>query len=198
MAAALNGKNILEKSSPWSQALGQQVISPQISLYQDPTAKPYICHFDDEGTPTRSLSLVREGFAQDIYGDRQTTRSLGLRPTGNGFRASLGRYPTPELVNLIVAPGAGTLNTILSQLDTAIVVDQILGGDADLSGDFSVNIDLGYQVRQGQITGRIKDTLVTGNVYEALKQVIEVGGDRRWQGSCYTPCIALESLSIVA
>ncbi|ANV84088.1 peptidase C69 [Picosynechococcus sp. PCC 7003] len=198
VAAALNGKNILEKSSPWSQALGQRVISPQISLYQDPTAKPYICHFDDEGTPTRSLSLVREGFAQDIYGDRQTSRNLGIRPTGNGFRASLGRYPTPELANLIVAPGVGTLNTIISQLDTAIVVDQILGGDADLSGDFSVNIDLGYQVRQGQITGRIKDTLVTGNVYEALKQVIEVGGDRRWQGSCYTPCIALESLSIVA
>lgn len=198
VAAALNGKNILEQSSPWSQSLGQLVISPQISLYQDPTAKPYICHFDDEGTPTRSLSLVREGYAQDIYGDRQTTRQLGIRPTGNGFRASLGRYPSPDLVNLIAAPGEGAINTIISQLDRAIVIDQILGGDADLSGDFSVNIDLGYQVQQGQIVGRVKDTMITGNVYEALKNVSKVGADRRWQGSCYTPSLALESLSIIA
>ncbi|MBV5261701.1 TldD/PmbA family protein [Synechococcus moorigangaii CMS01] len=198
VATALNGKNILEKSSPWSQSLGQLVISPAVSLYQDPTAKPYICHFDDEGTPTRSLSLIREGYAQDIYGDRQTARNLGIRPTGNGFRASLGRYPSPELINLIVAPGSGELNTIVSQLDRAVIVDQTLGGDADLSGDFSVNIDLGYLVQKGQIVGRLKDTMITGNVYEALKQVLQVGGDRRWQGSCYTPSIALASLSIVA
>ncbi|MEB3224743.1 MAG: TldD/PmbA family protein [Synechococcus sp.] len=198
VAAALNGKNILEQSSPWSQALGQLVMSPKVSLYQDPTAKPYICHFDDEGTPTRSLSLIREGYAQDIYGDRQTARKLGIRPTGNGFRASLGRYPSPDLINLIVAPGHGDLNTIVSQLDSAIVIDQILGGDGDLSGDFSINIDLGYRIEQGQIVGRIKDTMVAGNVYESLKQVLQVGTDRHWQGSCYTPSLALESLSVIA
>ena len=38
--------------------------------------------------------------------------------------------------------------------------------------------------------------MVSGNVYEALKHVVEVGGDRRWQGSCLTPSILLESLSI--
>ncbi|BAW96364.1 putative PmbA/TldD family protein [[Synechococcus] sp. NIES-970] len=198
VAAALNGKNILEESSPWSKTLGKLVASPQVSLYQDPTAKPYICHFDDEGTPTRSLSLIREGYAQELYGDRRTAHKLGLRPTGNGFRASLGRYPSPELINLIVAPGSGNLNSIISQLDNAVVVDQVLGGDADLSGDFSVNIDLGYQVQGGQIIGRIKDTMVAGNVYDALKQVIQVGGDRRWQGSCYTPSLVLDSLSVIA
>lgn len=198
VASALNGKLILEKSSPWSNEIGNLVVSPQISLYQDPTAKPYICHFDDEGTQTRSLSLIREGYLNEVYGDRRTARELSIRPTGNGFRSSLGRYPTPELINLIVSPGTENLATMISQLDSAIIVDQVLGGDADLSGDFSVNIDLGYQVRNGEIIGRVKDTMVAGNVYEALKNVVKIGGDRRWQGSCYTPSILLESLSITS
>ncbi|OKH18942.1 TldD/PmbA family protein [[Limnothrix rosea] IAM M-220] len=196
VSSALNGKFILEGSSPWSHAGGKQVLSPKISLYQDPTAKPYICHFDDEGTPTRALSLIREGEIQDFYGDRHTSKALRLRPTGNGFRPSLGRYPTPDLINLIVAPGEKQPLEIIADLENAIIVDQILGGGADLSGDFSVNIDLGYQVKNGEVIGRVKDTMVSGNVYEALKHVVEIGGDRRWQGSCLTPSILLESLSI--
>lgn len=197
VAAALNGKLMLDGSSPWSDALEQQVMSPQLSLYQDPTAKPYICHFDDEGTQTRSLSLIREGIMQEVYGDRRTCKALRIRPTGNGFRPSLGQYPTPDLVNMIVVPGTNDLNRLIASMDHGIIVDQILGGGADLSGDFSVNIELGYQVENGEIVGRVKDTMVAGNVYDALKNVAQVGGDRRWQGSCYTPSLLLESLSII-
>lgn len=198
VASALNGKLILEASSPWSQAQGKLVMSPKLSLYQDPTAKPYICHFDDEGTQTRSLSLIKEGVVNDFYGDRRVCRELGIRATGNGFRPSLGRYPTPDLINMIVAPGDKNLTELITTLDNGIIVDQILGNDGDLSGDFSVNIDLGYQVRHGAVVGRVKDTMLSGNIYDALKQVVEVGGDRQWQGSCLTPSILVESLSITA
>ncbi|MGB2926547.1 MAG: TldD/PmbA family protein [Limnothrix sp.] len=197
VASALDGKLILEGSSPWSREHGNCVVSPKISIYQDPTAKPYICHFDDEGTPTRSLSLIREGYVQDLYGDRRTSKELKIRPTGNGFRASLSRYPTPDLINMIVAAGKKSLLELIAGLDNAIVVDQVLGGGADLSGDFSVSIELGYQVKNGEIIGRVKDTMVAGNVYTALKNVVEVGSDRRWQGSCLTPSVLIEALSVI-
>ncbi|MFM6280075.1 MAG: metallopeptidase TldD-related protein, partial [Dolichospermum sp.] len=44
--------------------------------------------------------------------------------------------------------------------------------------------------------GRVKDTMVAGNVYTALKQVVELGGDADWNGSCYTPSLIVEGLSI--
>jgi PmbA protein len=46
--------------------------------------------------------------------------------------------------------------------------------------------------------GRVKDTLVSGNVYQALTQVIALGNDAEWHGSCYTPSILIEGLSITA
>ena len=71
----------------------------------------------------------------------------------------------------------------------------MLGGGGSISGDFSINIDLGYRVHNGQIVGRVKDTMIAGNVYTALKQLVALGGDADWNGSCYTPSVIVEELS---
>jgi PmbA protein len=197
VAAALNGKAVIESSSPWSDKLGDRVISEMLTLSQQPDKEPYSCPFDDEGTPTEAISLISQGQVEQFYCDRATARSLGSTSTGNGFRPGLGRYPTPDLVNLIIEPGSGSLEELIAQLDDGLVVDQMLGGGADLSGDFSVNVDLGYRVEKGKIVGRVKDTMVAGNVYTALKQVIALGSDRQWNGSCYTPSLIVDGLSVV-
>jgi PmbA protein len=59
-----------------------------------------------------------------------------------------------------------------------------------------VNVDLGYVVKQGQVIGRVKDTMVSGNVYTALKHLVEMGGDAEWNGSCRTPSLIVEGLSV--
>lgn len=197
VASALNGKLVLEKSSPWSDKLGHVVLSDIITLSQQPNLSPYDYPFDDEGTPTQFLSLMEKGTIKQFYCDRTTARSFNTTSTGNGFRPSLGRYPTPDLVNLIIEPGKGTLEELIQLLNHGIIIDQILGGEPDISGDFSINIDLGFCVEQGKITGRVKDTMVTGNVYTALKQILALGSDRRWNGSCYTPSLIVDGLSVV-
>jgi PmbA protein len=71
----------------------------------------------------------------------------------------------------------------------------MLGGGNGISGDFSINVDLGYRVKNGQIIGRVKDTMVAGNVYTVLKQLVALGSDADWNGSCYTPSLIVEGLS---
>lgn len=198
VSAALSGKCKREGSSPWTDLQGQIVTSNQITLSQQPDRDPYICPFDDEGTPTQHLSLIKEGRLEQFYCDRTTARLLGTTSTGNGFRPSLGRYPTPGLVNMIIEPGQGTFTDLIAQLDNAIIVDQILGDVKDISGEFSINIDLGYRIKNGNIVGRIKDTMVAGNVYHALKNIITLGADQRWNGSCYTPSLIIDDLSVIS
>jgi PmbA protein len=36
---------------------------------------------------------------------------------------------------------------------------------------------------------------VAGNVYTALKNLVDVGGDADWNGSCYTPSVIVAGLS---
>ncbi len=193
--AALNSKRVLEKVSPWAERIGKLVIAPTLTLYQDPIAGPYSCPFDDEGTPTQPLMFIENGVLQNFYSDRTTGHQLGIGSTGNGFRPGLGSYPTPGLFNFLIEPGSASLQDLIQQLDDGLIVDQMLGGGNGISGDFSINIDLGYRVQNGQVSGRVKDTMVAGNVYTALKQLVSLGSDADWNGSCYTPSLIVDGLS---
>ena len=193
--AALNGKRILEVASPWVERLGKPVMSSSLTLYQDPQAGPYSCPFDDEGTPTKPVVFIQDGILQNFYCDRTTGKQLGINTTGNGFRPSFGSYPSPGLFNFLIQPGSASLQDLIEQMDDGLIVDQMLGGGNGISGDFSINVDLGYRVKNGKIIGRVKDTMVAGNVYTVLKQLVALGSDADWNGSCYTPSLIVEGLS---
>lgn len=194
--SAMNGKQVIERASPWSDRLGEPVMDSRLTLSQHPDIGPFSCPFDDEGSPTQPITFVKEGALQLFYTDRTIGRALSSGTTGNGFRPGLGSYPTPGLFNLIVEPGFKPLESLLALMQDGIIVDQMLGGGAGISGEFSINVDLGYRVRRGEVVGRVKDTMVAGNVYTALRNLIELGGDAEWNGSCYTPSVVVGGLSV--
>jgi len=198
VAEACNGRHVRQKTTPWLDKLNQLVISPDITLSQDPTLGIYSLPFDDEGTPTQSVTWIEKGILKCFYGDRRTASELNLQFTGNGFRGGLGSYPSPNLFNLIINSGSGNLLDLISTISDGILIDQILGDSPDLSGDFSINIDLGYRIKQGKIIGRVKDTMVSGNAYTALNNLIQLGSDRQWQGSLYTPSLIVGGLSVTS
>jgi PmbA protein len=196
--AALSSKRVLEGASPWSGRLCTPVVSPDLTLRQDPNFGPFGRPFDDEGMATRRVDFIQSGVLQLFYTDRTCGRRLGSGSTGNGFRPGLERYPSPGLFNLMIAPGGYSFDALLALMDRGLIVDQFLGDVGSISGDFAINIDLGFCVKAGKIAGRIKDTLVSGNVYQALNQVIALGNDAAWHGSCYTPSILIDGLSVTA
>ncbi|MEM9092562.1 MAG: TldD/PmbA family protein [Cyanobacteria bacterium P01_F01_bin.53] len=211
LRSALNGKRVSEGTSPWSQKWGDTVVAEAITLRQDPKIGPYSCPFDDEGMLTQPLMLVENGRIKNWYCDQtigQMTgkpvtgkpdavpQGLGNGSTGNGLRPDLGSYPTPGLINLLVAPGSLDWDALIAEVPEAIIVDQVMGEGGDITGDMSVNLELGYRVSQGEIIGRVKDTMVSGNAYTALKSLIALGNDAQWCGSTYTPSVVVGSLSV--
>ena len=196
LRSALNGKRMLEGTSPWSDRLGQCVVDSAICLRQDPAVGPYSCAFDDEGVRSQKLTFVEAGVLESGYCDRATGKKLGWASTGNGVRPGLGSYPTPGTINLLVMPGHDDWNALIAQQKDAIVVDQVMGEGGDITGDMSINLELGYCVRDGEIIGRVKDTMVAGNAYTALNNLIALGSDADWQGSTYSPSVVVNGLSV--
>jgi PmbA protein len=201
VAMAMSGRQLQQKTTPWLDKLGKSVISELFDVTQDPAIGIYGAPFDDEGTPTQFVKWIEQGKFQSFYGDMRTCRDLNLSVTGNGFRGDLGNYPSPGLFNLAIAAHqttTGDIKELAALLKNGLIVDQILGDDVDMSGDFSINVDLGYSIRNGEIVGRVKDTMVTGNVYQGLNQVMAVGSDRHWHGSLYVPAMIIEGLSVTS
>ena len=71
---------------------------------------------------------------------------------------------------------------MLADIKEGLIVEQLMGASQGnvLAGDFSGNVLLGYKVENGEIVGRVKDTMVSGNIYETLTGLGAIGCDGRW------------------
>jgi len=82
-----------------------------------------------------------------------------------------------------------------------LIVEQLIGADQGnlIGGDFSGNVLLGYKVENGEVVGRIKDTMVSGNIYQVLKQSLGIGNKARWvDGILRTPALYCTCLSVAS
>ncbi|MCX7912822.1 MAG: TldD/PmbA family protein [Dehalococcoidales bacterium] len=200
LMTALNGKTVLEGASPLGDKLGKPVFDRKFSLRDDPLV-PYRTQSrpcDDEGVPSRRTPLVSRGVVKNFIYDLMTAAKAGKQSTGHGSRGR-GGLPSPSPSALVITPGKATFNEMVADIKEGLVVEQLMGADQGniLGGDFSGNVLLGYKIENGRITGRVKDTMVAGNVYEILKDIPAIGSESKWVGGfLYTPPIYCRGLSV--
>jgi PmbA protein len=198
---ALNGKHVHKGSSVLRGRLGERVLDERLTVTDDPgiAFAPGSCPVDDEGVPTGPRDLFANGVAACYLTDLQTAALLGTAPTGHGFRSYSSR-PAPGATNTVISAGDVPLDEMIQGLKHAVIIDQTLGSGQSnlLAGDFSVNLDLGFLVEDGQVRGRVKDCMVAGNVYELLKRVEAISSERQWVGDVYAPAIMLTGMKLAA
>lgn len=202
LLAGLNGRAVLKGASPLVDKLGVRVLDEKSSLYDDPTL-PFvpgsrIC--DDEGVASRRLSLVEEGTVSGFLYDLQTAGQAGVASTGSAHR-SLGSMPGPAASVLVLREGNASEEELVADIERGVVVEHLLGaGQSNVQGgEFSANILLGYLVEKGRIEGRIKNALISGNVYTVLKELRGVGKESRWvKGTVRAPALLCGGASIAS
>ena len=198
---AFSGKTVLQGASPLSERLGEQVFDEKLCVYDDGTIDHAVgsSPTDDEGIPLRRTPLVENGYVRTFIYDLQTAGLAGAEPTGNGER-SPNSLPAPGYHNVVVEPGdGGSLEDLIGGVDEGILVEYTMGASMGnlFSGDFSGNVHLGYKIENGKLAGRVKDTMVAGNSFEALKNIAAIGSKPEWVGgSFYAPPILVADLSV--
>jgi PmbA protein len=55
-----------------------------------------------------------------------------------------------------------------------------LGQGNPINDEFSVNVFLGYKIENGKVAGRVKDVMLAGNAYSALKDITGMSKEREW------------------
>ena len=202
LMAAFNGKIVLEGASPVGSRRGQQVLDEKLSLWDDPTIAycPQSRPCDDEGIPSQCTPLIKEGIVVNFLYDLQTAALANTQSTGNGDR-SRGGLLAPSPSAFIIAPGDAILDEMVQDIKEGLIIEQLMGAAQGniLGGDFSGNVLLGYKVENGKIVGRVKDTMVSGNIYQVLKQITAIGREAKWVGGLVnTPHLYCPSLSVAA
>lgn len=199
LIAAFNGKAVYDGTSPLKDKLGKRVFDTRFNLWDDSTlpfqTRSYPC--DDEGIPGQRTPLVERGVVSHFLYDLHTAALCGSRSTGNGNRQ--GGLPTPYPSSLVVGEGDGSFWDMIKDIKEGLVVELTMGAEQGniLNGDFSGNVLLGYKVENGEIVGRVKNTMVSGNVYQVLAQIEAIGRERKWvEGILLTPSLYCQNLSV--
>jgi len=201
LMAAFNGKTVLEGASPIGKRLGEQVFDTKLSLWDDPTIayRPHSRPCDDEGVPSQRTPLIEQGVVASFLYDLQTAALANTKSTGNASRGA--GLPLPSPSTLVIATGKSTFGEMVSDIKEGLVIEHLMGAEQGniLGGDFSGNVLLGYKVESGKIVGRVKNTMVSGNVYQLLKEVAAIGSQAKWvSGVVNTPPICCPRLSVAS
>jgi len=200
LVLAFNGKAVFEGASPLKDKLGEQVFDKKLSLWDDATIVYGVGSypFDDEGVSSQRLPLVTNGVVANFLYDLQTAALAGTQSTGNGQRAG-GGFPSPAISSLILSGGDVSFQAMVEDMREGLIVEQVIGAEQGnlLGGDFGGNVLLGYKVENGEVVGRVKDTMIAGNVYQVLKELLGIGQEARWVGGILqTPPLYCSSVSV--
>lgn len=201
LMAAFNGKTVLEGASPIAKKLGKQVFDTKLSLFDDPTIayRPHSRPCDDEGVPSQRTPLIEKGVVSSFLYDLQTAAQAKTKSTGSASRG--GGLPVPSPSTLVIEPGKVSFDDMVSDIKEGLVIEQLMGATQGniLGGDFSGNVLLGYKVESGKIVGRVKNTMVSGNVYQLLKEISAIGSEAKWvSGVLSIPPIYCPRLSVAS
>jgi PmbA protein len=198
---AFNGKTVLEGASPLGNKLGETVFDKYLTISDNPMV-PYNTGSrpcDDEGVPCQITPVITNGVVSNYLYDLQTAARAKTKSTGNGQRQ--GGLPSPSPHAFVITPGNVSFEDMVKSIGEGIIVEQLLGAGQGnmLGGDFSGNVLLGFKIEKGEIVGRVKDTMISGNIYQLLKNIAVIGSDTKWVGGFMsTPSICCANVSVAS
>jgi PmbA protein len=190
LISAISGGNLYRKSSFLLDSLGKQIASPLLNIYEEPHLKKGLASspFDNEGVATRPRQIVRDGVLQGYVLSSYSARKLGMQTTGNAG----GNH------NLIVQPGTQDFDGLLKQMDTGLVVTELLGHGMNMvTGDYSRGA-AGFWVEKGVIVHAVEEITIAGNMADMLKMIVGIGNDVLVQGSKQVGSILIERMTVAS
>jgi PmbA protein len=199
LRVGVNGKQLEKGVSPLISKNGQRLLDEKISVVDNglrdfgTASGP----FDAEGVPRRRAVLFDRGVFTGFLFDLATAAACRARTTGSAGRDYTSQ-PQPGVSNIELAAGDARFEDVLAGISEGLLVFDCIGGGQSnvLAGDVAINVSSGFRIGNGKVTGRVKDTMIAGNVYDIFRKVTAVGDDVRDLGSYAVPFLMFPGLKV--
>lgn len=185
-----SGRNVADKVSRWSDAVGRQVFSPCFSVRDEPHRWEFggSGAFDGDGVLTRPTEVVRDGVLLTHLHGCQSARRLGVRSTGH----SGGGLHVP-----IVTCGRTTFSEMVSSQKNILVVERFSGNLDPISGEVSGVAKGSWLYRNGERAGVVTETMISAQLFELAQKILAIGDTpKRVGGLGQVPYVLVDGVSV--
>ncbi len=185
---SFSADNVQRKRSYLAGKLGEKLFG-ELSIVDDATLQGGLgtSKFDDEGVRSQRTALMEDGVLRGFLYDTYTARKAGTESTGNAERNSYASLPSVGISNCMIS-GKGGLS------GSGLVVHGLIGAHTSnpVSGDFSL------ETKNAFLDGEpVKKAIISGNVFQLLKNIGGFGDDYRQVSSIYAPSMEFLDVSVV-
>lgn len=167
-------------TSTYAGRIGQRVAAPGVTIVDDGTlaGRRGSLNVDDEGTPTRSTTLIEDGVLVGYMQDTHNARLMGAEPTGNGRRESFAHLVMPRMTNTYMLAGTRTREEMIRSVKKGLYAVNFGGGQVDITnGKYVFSATEAYLIEDGRITAPVKGATLIGSGPETMQRVTMVGDD---------------------
>lgn len=167
-------------TSTYAGRIGQRVAAPGVTIVDDGTlaARRGSLNVDDEGTPTRSTTLIEDGVLVGYMQDTHNARLMGAEPTGNGRRESFAHLVMPRMTNTYMMAGRHSREEMIRSVKKGLYAVNFGGGQVDITnGKYVFSATEAYLIEDGRITAPVKGATLIGSGPETMQRVTMVGDD---------------------
>ncbi len=176
LAYHFNGRTLAEQTSKWTlNDLGKKVVHDSITIKDMPWQldRRGFSLFDREGTPTNNINPIEKGVLKHFLFDHYSARATKQKSTGHAFGAP-SSLPTVSTHCVSVEKGTIPLAELRKmaahQKQGLLIVHRYSGQTDPVTGDFSGVAKGAEWWINGAFAFSPKETMISGNVYEALNQ----------------------------
>ncbi len=206
-ATNCNGRMHQDGMSSWKDRIGDEVVSPALSVWEDPSNANRIQGwrpFDREGVPTQRHALIDSGRLQFLGHNCFTARRGGLAPTGNATGGARSQ-PGIGFSNFVVEIRPSGECVVLSEEDLfqrfgkGLLLRRFSGNVDQVSGNFSGVAKNSLWVEGGRPDRPVREIMVSGNTFDLARSIL-AAGDRleELMGGGLVPYVLVDGVSVTA
>jgi len=137
--------------------------------------------FDDEGVPGSCTPLIKDGVLVGRLHNRETAWRMDEAPTGSARAISSSHAPIVRMTNTFMHPGETSFEQMLADTPDGLYAVGMLGGQTNMEM-FTFSPEEAWRIRDGRIAEKLREVVLTGNVFQTLANIDRVGDDPKMHG----------------
>lgn len=193
LAEAFLSENLYKNKTKLKAKEGTKCFSEVLTIIDSGKAGIDSFPFDGEGVPSRENIVVNNGYFETFLYDSYYGKKSGFDSTGNSVRSSVKEPPKCGQRGTFVRRGERDVAALLSD---GVIIEELMGTHTanPITGDFSLGT-AGYICEHGD-KKPFQGVIFSGNIFELLNNVREVGNDLRFYGAFGSPSLFVEGIKI--
>ncbi len=196
---SINSNNVQKKMSKFTGKIGEKIASNLLTI-KDNGILPHglgSSSFDREGVPHKPINIIENGKLISFIYNTYTANKEEILTTGHAS-GSAREIPGIGPTNFIIKSGNESYEKLISNVDKGIIVTRFSGNTNPVSGDFSGVVKGGCLVKNGKIIKPLIETLIAGNIFEALNKITAISKETKWVNSSILPYLVIEDVNITS